>query len=168
MKHNVPDLSEDAFDDVIDDLELNAGTSSRQQQRNKAKSPHLDDARNLANLDGVDDDGNANQSTGSIEYTIEDAIAYLPIGKFHLKLLLGTGMFMISTSLQFSILSFLAFIIQCQLPQWKVTDSSAALLSTLVFFGMLVGTFLWGYLSDKYGRKPVSLIVAISCLTEQR
>lgn len=91
------------------------------------------------------------------EFSIDEAIAHLGTngGRFQLKLLFGTGTFMVSTSLQFSILSFLGSIVQCQLPGWNVSDESAALLATLVFFGMLVGTFVWGTLADMYGRKPV-------------
>jgi hypothetical protein len=91
------------------------------------------------------------------ELNLDEAIAYLGTGKFQIKLLICCGLFMISVSLQFSILSFLGFIVQCERKDWNVTDSGVALLSTLVFLGMLVGTLFWGALSDVYGRKPVSL-----------
>ena len=98
----------------------------------------------------------ASRFTEPTEFSLDEAIAHIGTGRFQVKLLFCTGAFMTSTSIQFSILSFLAFIIQCQVPEWHISDDSAASLSTLVFFGMLVGTFLWGTLSDQYGRKPVS------------
>jgi len=93
------------------------------------------------------------------EFSLDEAIVYIGNGNFQVRLLVCVGVFMITTALQFSILSFLGFIVQCEIPEWGVTDGSAAALSTLLFFGMLVGTPFWGSLSDNYGRKPVSYAV---------
>ena len=91
------------------------------------------------------------------EFSLEEAILYLGTGRFQIKLLFLVGMFMISISLQFALLGFLGFIVQCEMTEWAVSDRATALLSTLVFLGMLLGTLAWGSLSDIHGRKPVSL-----------
>ena len=98
------------------------------------------------------------------EFSLDEAVLHIGTGRFQVKLLFLVGLFMISISIQFALLAFLGFIVQCEMTEWQVTDRTAALLSTLVFLGMLLGTLAWGTLSDMYGRKPVGLIPQSSSL----
>lgn len=35
---------------------------------------------------------------------------------------------------------------------WDLSETMAGLIATFTYLGFLIGAYLWGYLSDKYGR----------------
>ncbi|CAK9187662.1 unnamed protein product, partial [Ilex paraguariensis] len=47
------------------------------------------------------------------------------------------------------ILSFVGPTVQSV---WGLSSSEESMISTVVFAGMLIGAFLWDFLSDTYGR----------------
>ena len=94
------------------------------------------------------------------EISIDALIEELGVGVFHVYLLGSVGLFMLASALQFAILSFLGPELACEMVEWQVTPQMTALLSTMVFFGMLLGTLTWGFMGDHYGRKPTMVMVA--------
>lgn len=92
----------------------------------------------------------------SLTYTLDEAITSVGFGKFQGLALLFAGVGCISDSMEMMLLSFIGPAVQSD---WKLSPSKESLLSTVVFAGMLVGSFFWGLISDSYGRRLVLLII---------
>lgn len=57
-----------------------------------------------------------------------------------------------SDSMEMTILSVLGPALHCD---WAISRNQQAMVTTVVFLGMMLSSTFWGSLSDKYGRKPV-------------
>lgn len=90
-------------------------------------------------------------------YTPNEAIERLGFGRYQLLLFFLTGTLWIADAMETMLLVFLSYGAQCE---WQLCPSQKALLSLLVFFGMLIGAPIWGYLADlvNVGRKRVFLL----------
>uniref|UniRef100_A0A8C5IWQ7 Synaptic vesicle 2-related protein n=1 Tax=Junco hyemalis TaxID=40217 RepID=A0A8C5IWQ7_JUNHY len=79
-----------------------------------------------------------------------DAVEAIGFGKFQWKLSVITGLAWMADAMEMMILSILAPQLHCEwrLPSWQV-----ALLTSVVFVGMMSSSTLWGNISDQYGRK---------------
>lgn len=56
-----------------------------------------------------------------------------------------------SDSMEMTILSVLGPALHCD---WGISRYQQALVTTVVFLGMMLSSTFWGHLSDRYGRKP--------------
>ncbi|XP_053938239.1 synaptic vesicle 2-related protein isoform X3 [Cuculus canorus] len=83
-------------------------------------------------------------------FMVEDAVEAIGFGKFQWKLSVVTGLAWMADAMEMMILSILAPQLHCEwrLPSWQV-----ALLTSVVFVGMMSSSTLWGNISDQYGRK---------------
>ncbi|XP_066511071.1 synaptic vesicle 2-related protein-like isoform X2 [Hoplias malabaricus] len=83
-------------------------------------------------------------------FMVEDAVEAIGFGTFQWKLSILTGLSWMADAMEMMILSILAPQLHCEwrLPSWEV-----ALLTSVVFIGMMISSSLWGNISDKYGRK---------------
>uniref|UniRef100_A0A4W5Q9M1 SV2 related protein b n=1 Tax=Hucho hucho TaxID=62062 RepID=A0A4W5Q9M1_9TELE len=83
-------------------------------------------------------------------FTVEDAVEAIGFGKFQWKLSILTGLSWMADAMEVMILSIISPQLHCEwmLPSWKV-----AMLTSVVFIGMMFSSTLWGNISDKYGRK---------------
>lgn len=83
-------------------------------------------------------------------FLVEDAVEAIGFGKFQWKLSILTGLAWMADAMEMMILSILAPQLHCEwrLPSWQV-----ALLTSVVFIGMMLSSSLWGNISDQYGRK---------------
>ncbi|OBS71390.1 hypothetical protein A6R68_00087, partial [Neotoma lepida] len=81
---------------------------------------------------------------------VEDAVEAIGFGRFQWKLSVLTGLAWMADAMEMMILSILAPQLHCEwrLPSWQV-----ALLTSVVFIGMMSSSTLWGNISDQYGRK---------------
>lgn len=59
-------------------------------------------------------------------------------------------------SMEMTILSVLGPALHCD---WGISRYQQALVTTVVFLGMMLSSTFWGKLSDRYGRKPVCLLL---------
>jgi len=136
----------------------------------RTRTPNGRAASGCGSSGGDDDDGDhdhdddATSSPSVRVLDLDHVIAEIGVGRFHVRLLMCVGAFMLASSTQFALVSFLGFSVQCEEPAWLVTTSQASLLSMLIFFGMLVGTMFWGWLGDCAGRKPTMMGVAVTSL----
>ncbi|KAJ7387131.1 hypothetical protein OS493_004096 [Desmophyllum pertusum] len=94
------------------------------------------------------------EGSEELTYTLSEAVEKIGFGRFQIKILLMVGFFTIADALEMMLLSILAPTIRCiwHLPSWK-----EALVTTVVFLGMMVGSSFWGWLADNYGRKTCFL-----------
>lgn len=84
------------------------------------------------------------------EMSLDDAIDRIGFGWFQIKLLFIAGFCWMCESVEMMLLSVLSPVLRCQ---WNLNESILATVTTVVFLGMMVGSVLWGYVSDRYGRR---------------
>jgi len=84
------------------------------------------------------------------EMSLDDAIDKLGFGWFQIKLLFIAGFCWMCESIEMMLLSVLSPILRCE---WHLSEGILATLTTVVFLGMMVGSVLWGTVSDRYGRR---------------
>ncbi|KAG9140842.1 hypothetical protein Leryth_010391 [Lithospermum erythrorhizon] len=83
-------------------------------------------------------------------FTLDGALTALGFGKFQALLLIYGGLGWISDAMEMQLLSYIGPALRAE---WNLTSSQESVISTVVFGGMLLGAYTWGYLSDAYGRK---------------
>ncbi|KAL6575296.1 hypothetical protein OROMI_012581 [Orobanche minor] len=91
-------------------------------------------------------------------YTLNEALDSVGFGKYQGFLLAYGALGWIADAMEMMILSFVGSAVQSE---WGLSPGYKSLLSTVVFAGMFFGAFLWGVISDSYGRKKGILGVAI-------
>ena len=82
-------------------------------------------------------------------FTVTQAVNALGFGKFQIILSFVTGLCWMADSMEVMILSILSPALHCE---WGVSQLNQALLTTVVFIGMMFSSAFWGHVSDKYGR----------------
>ncbi|KAF3659111.1 hypothetical protein FXO38_12845 [Capsicum annuum] len=90
----------------------------------------------------------------STTYTVDEALVALGFGNFQVLVLIYAGMGWISEAMEMMLLSFVGPAVQSA---WGLSTHEESLLTSVVFAGMLVGAYLWGSISDKYGRRSLSV-----------
>ncbi|XP_013859202.1 synaptic vesicle 2-related protein, partial [Austrofundulus limnaeus] len=98
-----------------------------------------------------------NQSANSYEtvtnqetFTVDDALEAIGFGIFQWKISLVTGLAWVGDAMEMMILSILGPQLHCE---WRLPGYQVALITSVVFIGMGIGSPMWGNVSDKYGRK---------------
>ncbi|KAJ8393920.1 hypothetical protein AAFF_G00054530 [Aldrovandia affinis] len=81
---------------------------------------------------------------------VEDVVELIGFGKFQWKLSILSGLFWMADAMEMMILSVLTPQLHCEwrLPAWKV-----AMITSVVFLGIIISSSIWGNICDKYGRK---------------
>ncbi|KAM3609385.1 uncharacterized protein V6R79_013812 [Siganus canaliculatus] len=90
--------------------------------------------------------------------TYEQAVEKAGFGLFHWLLLMVCGWANASDAVEILCVSFLLPTARCDL---QLSSSDMGLLTASIFFGMMVGGYMWGYLADKRGRRRV-LVVSLT------
>lgn len=102
--------------------------------------------------------GNSNSQT------VDAVIERLPLTKTHYYIV-------IAAALGFMFDSFDTYIVSYAMPsiiqEWNIDPVTNGVLSSLGIWGMFIGAFLWGPITDKYGRKVgfIGTILGFSLLT---
>ncbi|KAL2932876.1 Organic cation/carnitine transporter 7 [Bienertia sinuspersici] len=92
------------------------------------------------------------------EFTVDDALVAMGFGKFQFYLLAYAGMGWIAEAMEMMLLSFVGPAVQAE---WGLSSNKESMITTVVFFGMLIGAYSWGIVSDKFGRRNGFFITAI-------
>ncbi|KAL3041750.1 hypothetical protein OYC64_019848 [Pagothenia borchgrevinki] len=104
---------------------------------------------------GVDSEGRRSATMSGLDqheetFTVDEALEAIGFGKFQWKMSVVTGLSWVADAMEMMILSILAPQLHCE---WKLPGYQVALITSVVFGGMGVGSPLWGNVSDTYGRK---------------
>ncbi|XP_078182148.1 organic cation/carnitine transporter 7-like isoform X2 [Carex rostrata] len=83
-------------------------------------------------------------------YTVDEALLSLGFGKFQTLVLAYAGISWLSEAMEIMLLSFVGPSVRTE---WGISDKQESLISSVVFAGMMIGAFTWGYVSDNYGRR---------------
>lgn len=102
--------------------------------------------------DEFDDDDKA------LTFTVDQGIEALGMGRFQYIILALAGLCWISDSMEMLLLAFIKSPFQCE---FNLTDVQAALVTTSVGAGMLIGNLAWGFLADSRGRRT-AFIAAVA------
>ncbi|PIN03606.1 Synaptic vesicle transporter SV2 (major facilitator superfamily) [Handroanthus impetiginosus] len=83
-------------------------------------------------------------------YTLDEALSSIGFGTFHGVALAFAGIGWFSDAMEVGLLSFIGPALKSE---WLLSPTQESLLSTIVFVGMLIGAYFWGFISDAYGRR---------------
>ena len=86
----------------------------------------------------------------------EVALKYLGFGLFHCFLLLVNGIALSSDAVEVLSISFVLPILY-KPEEFGISDAESAVLSSIIFLGMLFGSYFWGSLADIAGRRTTLL-----------
>jgi MFS family permease len=96
-------------------------------------------------------------------YFLDEVLEMIKLGVFHYRLLLLCGFAFMADALEVNLLSFLS---TCAGAEWHLSDAQKASISSVVFAGIIIGSFCWGPIADFYGRKTsfvlASLLISIA------
>lgn len=101
---------------------------------------------------GIDSDG--------VVREYEVALKHLGFGYFHILLLLINGVALLSDAIEVLSISFVLPILNSP-EEFGVGDSEEALLASVIFIGMLFGSYIWGSMADIVGRRT-TLVSSLS------
>lgn len=76
----------------------------------------------------------------------------LPVGNFHYKLLIVTGLGWLFDSMDTGLISF---VLPMLAKDWNLVPEQVGLIGSVGLFGMAIGAVMAGSLADKFGRKNV-------------
>ncbi|GER42051.1 major facilitator superfamily protein [Striga asiatica] len=96
------------------------------------------------NSEGVDVD-----ETG-LSYTLDEALEMVGFGKFQALVMAYAGLGSMAEAMEVMILSFIGTSVK---DEWGLSPGQESFITSVVFGGMLVGAYLWGFISDNYGRR---------------
>nr|XP_043628057.1 organic cation/carnitine transporter 7-like [Erigeron canadensis] len=85
-----------------------------------------------------------------VSYTLDEALSTIGFGNFQFIVLAYAGLGWVAEAMEMMLLSFIGPAIQ---PEWGLSSSEESYIATITFVGMLVGAYMWGVVSDRYGRK---------------
>lgn len=88
-------------------------------------------------------------ATGSV-YSFDQAIERIGFGRFQVKLMVICGLGWAADAMEVLLISFALPAIG---QEWQLTNEQKGLLGTAIFLGMLAGAWIWGRVSDLWGRK---------------
>jgi MFS family permease len=100
-----------------------------------------------------DTDGSSENIKPSI--TTDEAVEQVGFGLFHLLLTVFAGLNWFMAGFLILILSILSELLKCE---WGLSVEEEALLTSLFFLGILVGSQFWGFMGDRYGRKKAIVL----------
>lgn len=87
----------------------------------------------------------------------EVALERLGFGLFHVILLAINGVALLSDAIEILSISFI-FPVLIRNRDWDVGNKEQAVLSSVIFVGMLFGSYVWGGLADLIGRRPTMIL----------
>ena len=99
---------------------------------------------------------NGEESTKT--FTIDEAVEKIGFGQFQFKLSMLTGLAWMADAMEMMILSILAPALHCD---WLLNEWQKALITTVVFCGMMLSGAIWGKLCDFYGRKACLILCTL-------
>ncbi|KAJ0788345.1 putative major facilitator, sugar transporter, major facilitator superfamily [Helianthus annuus] len=91
-------------------------------------------------------------------YTLDEALVAVGFGKFQGWLIVYAGLGSIAEAMEVMILSFIGPSVKSE---WNLSSTEESLITTVVFAGMLIGAYSWGFVSDNFGRRKGLLSIAI-------
>ena len=90
-------------------------------------------------------------------FTVTQAVNALGFGKFQILLSFVIGLCWMADSMEIMILSILSPALHCD---WGISQYHQAVLTTVVFAGMMLSSTFWGKVSDQFGRRKALILAS--------
>lgn len=153
VKHGKDDYHDLAEEE--EEVEFDVGTASGLSVCRRRPAPAARSESTEAG-DRTEVNGRPSTSYSSLPqpatYTVDQAVEQCGFGAFQWILSVVTGLSWMAEAMEMMILSLLSPALSCD---WGISSWKQALITTIVFCGMMLGAGFWGTFSDKYGRKTV-------------
>uniref|UniRef100_F6V0A6 SVOP like n=1 Tax=Ornithorhynchus anatinus TaxID=9258 RepID=F6V0A6_ORNAN len=88
-------------------------------------------------------------------FTVEEAVETIGFGRFHIALFLIMGSTGVAEAMEIMLIAVVSPVIRCE---WRLENWQVALVTTMVFFGYMVFSIVFGLLADRYGRWKILLL----------
>ncbi|CAN1298965.1 Organic cation/carnitine transporter 7 [Linum perenne] len=98
-------------------------------------------------------------------YSVDGAIVSMGFGTFQTLMCLYAGLAWIAEAMEMMILSFIGPAVKLE---WNLSADQETFVTVVVFAGMLVGSYVWGLLSDKFGRRIPFLNSFGKCVSSRK
>lgn len=95
---------------------------------------------------------------GGIVFMVLERLEALPVGRFHYKLLLVTGLGWLFDSMDTGLI---AFILPVLAKEWGLAPGQMGLIGSIGLIGMALGAVVSGTIADRIGRKKVFTITVL-------
>uniref|UniRef100_A0A182KHB4 Major facilitator superfamily (MFS) profile domain-containing protein n=1 Tax=Anopheles christyi TaxID=43041 RepID=A0A182KHB4_9DIPT len=102
-----------------------------------------------------------NGSTPAGSHTYSEALAVIGQGRFHTLLLFVTGLCLMSVVNETVNVGFIISAAECDL---QLSFGDKGILNGAGFMGVVVSSYVWGFLSDTWGRRRVLLLASSGAL----
>eukprot|EP01090_Pellita_catalonica_P006390 TRINITY_DN1659_c0_g1_i4.p1 TRINITY_DN1659_c0_g1~~TRINITY_DN1659_c0_g1_i4.p1 ORF type:complete len:489 (-),score=26.74 TRINITY_DN1659_c0_g1_i4:312-1778(-) len=99
-----------------------------------------------------------NETASGGEYSCEVAITKMGFGPFQWRLAFISGTSWCTEAMEVMLLSLLLPFLQ---EEWELTSFEVSTVASGVFMGAAAGSYVWGYVSDKYGRRTAFITGAL-------
>lgn len=86
-------------------------------------------------------------------------IFFVGFGKIQYITVVTCGLISMTLVNQLIGMTFIMTLAQCDL---RMSTSDKGLLASVTFFGVMVPAFMWGYLSDTFGRRKI-MMLSLGC-----
>lgn len=91
-------------------------------------------------------------------YNVDEAIEHIGFGRFQWKLSIITGCAWMADAMEMMILAIISPQLKCE---WQLYSYQEALITTVVFIGMMCSSSMWGTICDNYGRRAGLILCAV-------
>lgn len=91
-------------------------------------------------------------------FTVEEAVEAIGFGKFQWKISILTGFAWMADAMELMILSIISPELRCV---WLLYSWQEALITTVVFVGMMISSSLWGNICDNFGRRTGLILCVV-------
>ncbi|HML30639.1 MAG TPA: MFS transporter, partial [Hyphomicrobium sp.] len=97
------------------------------------------------------------ESSSVVKTTIPDRLDRLPFGRFHILVIAALGITWILDGLEVTVVGAIAGALKDS-PTLKFTNTDIGLASSAYLVGAVIGAILFGWLTDRLGRKKLFFI----------
>ena len=94
----------------------------------------------------ADGDTSAPSGGARLEFTIDEAIEKIGFGWFQIRLSVFAALVWMADAMEMMLLAVLAPAVQCL---WSLSSYQEAVITTVVFLGMMLGSAPFGFISDR-------------------
>lgn len=149
-------------DDLLNDVRVKIDTGS--YNGDPELEARMDDRENLVDTSTsstakaqsgpeIDEDG--------IVTEYEVALKHLGFGSFHVFLMIVNGIAYCADSVEILSLAFVLPLLN-KPDEFGISNAEGAILSSVIFIGMLFGSYIWGSVADISGRR-ITLLLSLTC-----
>ena len=148
-------VGEELLNDV--GLKINTGsqrdTEARMNDHENLIETRTDSVQKAQPGPEIDEDG--------IVTEYEVALKHLGFGPFHVFLMIVDGIAFCADAVEILSLAFVLPLLN-KPDEFGMSDTEGAVLSSVIFIGMLFGSYIWGSIADITGRR-ITMLLSLTC-----